>query len=203
MTTTRGSNNIGPYQYPEKAVPLFITNAIDDLPLPIYGDGLQMRDYQYVLDHCEGIDLVLHRAQLGEIYNVGTGVETPNIEMARTILDMLGKPHSLLQHVTDRAGHDRRYALDCQQAAGARLAPAATRFDQALETTVRWYVENQGGGGRSRAASTSSTTASSTSSARERDSRPGCGRPHPPDRRRGRRRAHGAGAGHGNARLGR
>ncbi len=108
VTGTRGSNNIGPFHYPEKAVPLFTTNAIDDLPLPIYGDGLQMRDYQYVLDHCEGIDTVLHKGQLGEFYNVGTEVETPNIEMARKILDQLGKPHSLIQHVVDRAGHDRR-----------------------------------------------------------------------------------------------
>ncbi len=142
VTTTRGSNNIGPFHYPEKAVPLFTTNAIDDIPLPIYGDGRQMRDYQYVLDHCEGIDLVLHQGQLGEIYNVGTEVETPNIEMARKILDILGKPHSLLQHVADRAGHDRRYALDCSKlrALGWRSQHS---FDQALERTVRWYVENE------------------------------------------------------------
>jgi dTDP-glucose 4,6-dehydratase len=142
VTTTRGSNNIGPFHYPEKAVPLFTTNAIDDIPLPIYGDGRQMRDYQYVIDHCEGIDLVLHRGQLGEIYNVGTGVETPNVEMARKILDILGKPHSLLQHVTDRAGHDRRYALDCSKlrALGWR---SRHNFDEALERTVRWYVENE------------------------------------------------------------
>lgn len=142
VTTTRGSNNIGPFHYPEKAVPLFTTNAIDDIPLPIYGDGRQMRDYQYVLDHCEGIDLVLHKGVLGEVYNVGTEVETPNIEMARKILDILGKPHSLLQHVTDRAGHDRRYALDCSKlrALGWRSRHS---FDQALEATVRWYVENE------------------------------------------------------------
>jgi dTDP-glucose 4,6-dehydratase len=142
VTTTRASNNIGPFHYPEKAVPLFTTNAIDNIPLPIYGDGRQMRDYQYVLDHCEGIDLVLHKGRLGEVYNVGTEVETPNIEMARKILDILGKPHSLLQHVTDRAGHDRRYALDC-----SRLRDLGWRsrhsFDEALERTVRWYVENE------------------------------------------------------------
>lgn len=142
VTMTRGSNNIGPFHYPEKAVPLFTTNAIDDIPLPIYGDGLQMRDYQFVLDHCEGIDTVLHKGQLGEVYNVGTEVETPNIEMARKILDILGKPHSLLQHVTDRAGHDRRYALDCSKlrVLGWRSQHS---FDQALERTVRWYVENE------------------------------------------------------------
>jgi dTDP-glucose 4,6-dehydratase len=143
ITITRGSNNIGPYQYPEKAVSLFTTNAIDDIPLPIYGDGMQMRDYQYVLDHCEAIDLVLHKGQLGEVYNVGTEVETTNIEMARKILDMLGKPHSLLTHVVDRAGHDRRYALDCSKlrALGWRSGHS---FDQALEQTVRWFVANEG-----------------------------------------------------------
>jgi dTDP-glucose 4,6-dehydratase len=142
VTTTRGSNNIGPYHYPEKALPLFTTNAIDDLPLPIYGDGLQMRDYQYVLDHCEGIDLVLHKGALGEVYNVGTEVETPNIEMAHKILDLLGKPHSLIQHVTDRAGHDRRYALDCTKLRALGWQSRHS-FDQALELTVRWFVENE------------------------------------------------------------
>lgn len=142
VTTTRGSNNIGPYHYPEKALPLFITNAIDDIPLPLYGDGMQMRDYQYVLDHCEGIDLVLHKGALGEFYNVGTGVETHNIDMARKLLDLLGKPHSLITFVADRAGHDRRYALDVSklQALGWNSSHS---FDQALEKTVRWFVENQ------------------------------------------------------------
>jgi dTDP-glucose 4,6-dehydratase len=142
VTTTRGSNNIGPYHYPEKAVPLFTTNAIDDQPLPIYGDGMQMRDYQYVGDHCEGIDVVLHKGALGEVYNVGTGVETHNIDMARKILALLGKPESLLEYVPDRAGHDRRYALDTSklQALGWR---SRHTFDQALERTVRWFVENE------------------------------------------------------------
>jgi dTDP-glucose 4,6-dehydratase len=141
-TTTRGSNNIGPYHYPEKAVPLFTTNALDDISLPIYGDGMQMRDYQYVIDHCEGIDVVLHHGQPGEVYNVGTGVETHNIDMARKILDLLGKPHSLIEFVPDRAGHDRRYALDT---AKLRALDWASRhsFDEALEKTVRWYVDNQ------------------------------------------------------------
>ncbi|NTW00055.1 MAG: dTDP-glucose 4,6-dehydratase [Oscillochloris sp.] len=142
VTTTRGSNNIGPFHYPEKAVPLFTTNAIDDIPLPIYGDGRQVRDYQFVLDHCEGIDLVLHKGQLGQIYNVGTEVETPNIEMAHKILAILGKPDSLIQHVTDRAGHDRRYALDCTQLRALGWRSSHT-FDQALERTVRWYVEHE------------------------------------------------------------
>jgi dTDP-glucose 4,6-dehydratase len=142
ITITRGSNNIGPYQYPEKAVPLFVTNAIDDKPLPLYGDGLQMRDYQYVRDHCEGIDVVLRKGQPGEIYNLGTGTETTNIEMTRLILKLLNKPESLIQPITDRPGHDRRYALDCSkvQALGWRSAHS---FEQAIEATVKWYVDNE------------------------------------------------------------
>ena len=141
-TLTRGANNIGPYQYPEKVVPLFITNAIDDVPLPLYGDGRQMRDYQHVLDHCEAIDLVLHEGESGETYNVGTGVETQNIDMARLILELLGKPETLIQHVTDRPGHDRRYSLNCDKlkALGWRSAHS---FEQALQDTVRWYVNNE------------------------------------------------------------
>ncbi|MBC7256258.1 MAG: dTDP-glucose 4,6-dehydratase [Chloroflexi bacterium] len=142
VTITRGSNSIGPYQYPEKVVPLFITNALDDLPLPIYGDGLQMRDYQYVLDHCEGIDIVLHRGVPGEVYNLGTGTETQNIVMARKLLALLGKPESLLQYVADRPGHDRRYALNIEKIKALGWRPRHS-FDEALEKTVRWYVENE------------------------------------------------------------
>ena len=112
VTITRGANNIGPYQYPEKVVPLFVTNAIDDLPLPVYGDGKQRRDYQYVMDHCEGIDVVLHRGEIGEVYNIGTGAEMENLAMVEILLDELGKPRSLIQHVEDRPGHDRRYCLN-------------------------------------------------------------------------------------------
>jgi dTDP-glucose 4,6-dehydratase len=142
ITITRGSNNIGPYQYPEKAVPLFITNAIDNNPLPLYGDGLQMRDYQYVQDHCEGIDVVLRKGQVGEIYNLGTGVETTNIEMARLILKLLDKPASLIQPITDRPGHDRRYALDCSKI-GALGWRSAHSFEQAIAATVKWYIDNE------------------------------------------------------------
>ncbi|HEX2173415.1 MAG TPA: dTDP-glucose 4,6-dehydratase, partial [Dehalococcoidia bacterium] len=110
---TRGSNTFGPYQYPEKMIPLFITNAIDDLPLPVYGDGRQVRDWLYVRDHCTGIDVALHRGEIGAIYNVGGGTEKENLEVMRAILDGLGKPHSLLTFVEDRPGHDRRYSLDC------------------------------------------------------------------------------------------
>jgi len=142
VTITRGSNSIGPYQYPEKVVPLFITNAIDEIPLPLYGDGRQMRDYQYVLDHCEGIDVVLHKGKPGEIYNLGTGIETENIVMARMILDLLGKPHSLIQHVADRPGHDRRYSLNCDKIKALGWHSRHS-FEEALEKTVRWYVDNE------------------------------------------------------------
>ena len=142
ITITRGSNTIGPYQYPEKVVPLFITNAIDDQPLPLYGDGLQERDYQYVLDHCEGIDLVVHRGQPGQIYNLGSGMETRNIDMALLILKLLGKPESLIRHVPDRPGHDRRYSLNCEKIKALGWRPRHT-FEEALEKTVRWYVENE------------------------------------------------------------
>ncbi|MBI5652379.1 MAG: dTDP-glucose 4,6-dehydratase [Chloroflexi bacterium] len=141
-TITRGANNIGPYQFPEKAVPLFVTNAIDNIPLPLYGDGKQQRDYQFVLDHCEAIDLVLHRGKIGEVYNVGTGVETHNIDMARLVLKLLNKPESLIQHVVDRKGHDRRYSLDVSKLRALGWEPAHT-FEAGLAQTVKWYVENE------------------------------------------------------------
>ncbi|MEA3459630.1 MAG: dTDP-glucose 4,6-dehydratase [Chloroflexota bacterium] len=139
---TRGSNTFGPYQYPEKVVPLFITNAIDDLLLPLYGDGLNVRDWIYVLDHCEGIDVALHKGVPGEIYNIGGGNELPNIELTKLVLRLLGKPHSLIQHVKDRPGHDRRYSLNCDKikALGWRCRHT---FEEALGRTARWYVENE------------------------------------------------------------
>jgi len=142
VTITRGANNIGPYQYPEKVIPLFVTNAIDDQPLPLYGDGLQVRDYQYVLDHCDAIDLVLHKGQVGEIYNVGTGTEMHNIDMTHLVLQLLGKPESLIRHVTDRPGHDRRYALNVLKICGLGWEPAHT-CEEAIAATVRWYVDNE------------------------------------------------------------
>lgn len=142
VTITRGSNNIGPYQYPEKVVPVFITNALDNKPLPLYGDGLQMRDYQYVQDHCEGIDTVLRKGELGEIYNLGTGVETTNITMTKLILKLLGKPESLIQPITDRPGHDRRYALDCGKIEMLGWKNKYN-FEQAIDATVKWYVDNE------------------------------------------------------------
>lgn len=142
VTITRGANNIGPYQYPEKVVPLFVTNALDDRPLPLYGDGLQVRDYQYVLDHCQAIDLVLHKGQIGSIYNVGTGTEMRNIDMTRLVLRLLGKPERLIQPVRDRLGHDRRYALDVTRICALGWEPAHS-CEEAIEKTVRWYVENE------------------------------------------------------------
>lgn len=141
VVITRGSNSIGPCQYPEKVVPLFITNALDDLPLPLYGDGLQMRDYQYVIDHCEGIETVLHKGKIGEIYNVGSGVEIRNIDMAKGILRLLNKPESLIQYVEDRPGHDRRYSLDTTKLKNLGWRSRHT-FQEALEKTVQWYEEN-------------------------------------------------------------
>ncbi len=142
VTITRGANNIGPYQYPEKVVPLFVTNAIDDEPLPVYGDGLQVRDYQYVLDHCEGIDLVLHKGQFGEIYNVGTGTEMHNLDMTHLILDLLGKPRTLIRHVPDRAGHDRRYSLNVEKICALGWEPTHS-CAEAIELSVNWYVKNE------------------------------------------------------------
>ncbi len=142
VTISRGSNNVGPYQYPEKVVPLFATNAIDDLPLPLYGDGMQKRDYQYVLDHCEGIDVILHKGKPGEIYNIGTGSELTNLEMTRIVLRTLGKPESLIKHVEDRPGHDRRYALDVSKLKALGWESRHT-CEEAIEKTVRWYAENE------------------------------------------------------------
>ncbi|MEP7355715.1 MAG: dTDP-glucose 4,6-dehydratase, partial [Anaerolineales bacterium] len=139
---TRGSNTFGPYQYPEKVAPLFITNAIDDQSLPMYGDGRQVRDWLYVLDHCSGIDLALHQGASGEIYNLGGGNERHNIDVTRQILQLLGKPESLIKTVADRPGHDRRYALDCAKLHALGWRPAHT-FEQALAETVAWYRDNE------------------------------------------------------------
>lgn len=139
---TRGSNTFGPYQYPEKMLPLFVTNAIDDQPLPLYGDGLNVRDWLYVADHCAAVDLVLHEGKPGEVYNVGGGNERTNLEMTERILELLGKPRSLIRFVEDRPGHDRRYSLDCAKIRALGWQPAHD-FDDALAATVRWYVENQ------------------------------------------------------------
>jgi dTDP-glucose 4,6-dehydratase len=141
VVITRASNNFGPYQYPEKVVPLFVTNALEDQPLPLYGDGRQVRDWLYVLDHCAAIDLVLRQGRDGEVYNVGGGHEVENLALTREILRLTGKPERLIQPVTDRPGHDRRYALDCTKLWQLGWAPRYP-FASALETTVRWYRDN-------------------------------------------------------------
>ena len=142
VVITRGSNNYGPYQYPEKIVPLFITNAIDDLPLPIYGSGEALRDYIHVEDHCRGIDVVLHKGVDGETYNIGAGGQTNGVEVADLVLEALGKPASLKEHVQDRLGHDYRYCLDN---AKARELGWDLEYDVAagIRQTVRWYQENE------------------------------------------------------------
>jgi len=142
VVITRSSNNFGPYQYPEKVVPLFITNAIDDQPLPLYGDGRNVRDWLYVLDNCAAIDLVLRRGRDGEVYNIGGGHEVENVVLTREILRYTGKPETLIRRVTDRPGHDRRYSVDSTKIAGLGWAPRHP-FAAALETTVRWYREHE------------------------------------------------------------
>lgn len=142
VTISRGSNNIGPYQYPEKVVPLFATNALDGDPLPVYGDGRQMREYQYVLDHCEAVDLVLHEGQLGEAYNIGTGAEMENLTMVEILLDELDRPRSLIRHVADRPGHDRRYSLNIDKILDLGWTPRHTA-EEAIRKTARWYRDNE------------------------------------------------------------
>ncbi len=143
VVVTRCSNNYGPYQFPEKLIPLLITNAIENLELPIYGDGMNIRDWIHVEDHCEAIALVLEKGEAGNVYNVGAENERTNLEIVTMILDILKKPHSLIRHVKDRPGHDRRYAIDNGKIR-TRLGFEPRRdFKAGLEATVRWYVENR------------------------------------------------------------
>ena len=142
-TVTRGSNTFGPYQYPEKVAPFFITEAIDDRPLPLYGDGRQVRDWLYVDDHCSAIERVLHEGAPGAIYNVGGEHELHNIEMTHFILNTLGKPESLIRHVADRPGHDRRYALTNDKIRAELGWEAQHSFEEAMTATVRWYEQNE------------------------------------------------------------
>lgn len=139
---TRGSNNYGPYQYPEKLIPFFVSRALADQPLPVYGDGQQVRDWLYVEDHCRAVDLLIVQGKVGEVCNIGAGQERPNIEVVRTILDELGKPESLISFVKDRPGHDRRYSLDCAKIHLLGWQPQA-EFEQKLRETVRWFAEHQ------------------------------------------------------------
>ena len=139
---TRASNNFGPYQYPEKIIPLFVTNAIDDQPLPVYGDGLQVRDWLFVDDHCAAIALALEQGQPGKIYNVGGGNELTNLELTASILGALGKSPSLIRHVPDRVGHDRRYSVDSSKLRELGWRPVRS-FQAALDETVQWYVDHE------------------------------------------------------------
>lgn len=142
VMVTRGSNTYGPYQHPEKLIPLFVTNAIDDLQLPLYGDGKQVRDWLHVLDHCSGVDMVLHNAPAGEVYNVGGGNERTNVEITSIILETLSKPETLIKTVADRPGHDRRYSVDTTKLRSLGWQPIHA-FPIALRDTVEWYRENE------------------------------------------------------------
>jgi len=140
---TRCSNNYGPYQFPEKLIPLTITNALEEKPIPIYGDGLNVRDWIHVEDHCCALDLVIQRGKQGETYNIGADNERTNLEMVRRILDIVEKPPSLITFVSDRPGHDRRYALETTKIRRELGWEPRHSFEEALKRTVEWYIENE------------------------------------------------------------
>jgi dTDP-glucose 4,6-dehydratase len=142
VVVTRASNNYGPYQFPEKLIPLMISNALDDKPLPIYGDGMQVRDWLYVDDHCRAILAVLEKGRNGELYNVGGNCSLPNREVVRRILQLTGKPDSLIRTVTDRPGHDRRYALSSAKIMRETGWEPRVAFDEGLAATIDWYKSN-------------------------------------------------------------
>jgi dTDP-glucose 4,6-dehydratase len=139
---TRCTNNYGPYQHPEKFIPLIITRALQGESIPVYGDGLQIRDWIHVIDHCAGLDAVLHKGREGEVYNLGAGNEWPNLEIARRILRLVGKPDSLLTYVQDRPGHDRRYALSSEKAEKELGWAPQISLEDGLKQTVDWYLQN-------------------------------------------------------------
>ncbi|MGA9117258.1 MAG: dTDP-glucose 4,6-dehydratase [Bacteroidota bacterium] len=143
VVVTRCSNNYGPYQFPEKLIPLMIVNALGDKPLPVYGDGLNVRDWLYVDDHCAAILRVLERGRAGEVYNIGGNNEWKNIDIVRLILRELGKPETLIRFVKDRPGHDRRYAIDAARMRGELGWEPAWNFERAIGETIRWYVANE------------------------------------------------------------
>jgi dTDP-glucose 4,6-dehydratase len=140
---TRCCNNYGPYQFPEKLMPLFITNALDDKELPIYGDGLYVRDWIYVEDHCKAIDFVLHKGKIGEVYNISSHMEKTNLEITRVILKNLEKPSSLIKHVKDRPAHDRRYALNANKIRENLGWKPEVTFEQGMKLTIDWYIKNK------------------------------------------------------------
>ncbi len=141
---TRCSNNYGPYQFPEKLIPLIITNALADRELPVYGDGLNVRDWIHVKDHCAAIDLVAHNGRPGNVYNIGASNERTNIEIVKLVLSILGKPESLIRYVTDRPGHDRRYAIDSGKITAELGYRPSVDFAEGMRETVKWYVDNKG-----------------------------------------------------------
>jgi dTDP-glucose 4,6-dehydratase len=143
IVLTRCSNNYGPYQFPEKLIPLMIANAINDKPLPVYGDGMNIRDWLHVKDHCSAIDEVLHRGRIGEVYNIGGNNEKPNIEIVKLILQNLGKPESLITYVKDRLGHDQRYAIDSSKIQHELGWQPSYIFEQGIAETIKWYMDNQ------------------------------------------------------------
>jgi dTDP-glucose 4,6-dehydratase len=143
VVVTRCSNNYGPYQFPEKLIPLFVTNALENRPLPVYGDGLNIRDWIHVEDHCRALELVLEKGRPGEIYNIGGEAERTNLEITRSILRILGKPESLMQYVADRPGHDRRYAIDFSKIEREIGWKPRYNLDEGLRRTVRWYTEQE------------------------------------------------------------
>ena len=140
--TTRCSNNYGPYQFPEKLIPLFIANALEGKSLPVYGDGKQVRDWIYVNDHCRGVDMALRKGTLGEVYNFGGRCELENIRLIQTLLAKLSQPESLITYVKDRPGHDRRYAIDCTKAEQQLGWQPLTGFEEGLQQTIDWYLSN-------------------------------------------------------------
>ncbi len=140
---TRCSNNYGPFQFPEKLIPLFISNLQSDLAVPVYGDGLQVRDWIHVVDHCQGIHAALRKGKVGMVYNLGGLCEKTNMELTKTLIHLLGKPETLIRHVADRPGHDRRYAIDCSLAEKELGWRPTTIFEDGLRETVEWYRENR------------------------------------------------------------
>ncbi len=142
VTVTRASNNYGPYQFPEKLIPLMLTNAFEGLPLPVYGDGMQIRDWLFVEDHCRAIFAVLEKGRSGEIYNIGGNCSLPNLEVVRRILRATGRPDDLVRYVTDRPGHDRRYALASDKLARETGWSPRVTFDEGLARTIEWYRSN-------------------------------------------------------------
>ncbi|MEW6061816.1 MAG: dTDP-glucose 4,6-dehydratase [Bacteroidota bacterium] len=140
---TRCSNNYGPYQFPEKLIPLMIANALNDKPLPVYGDGLYVRDWLYVKDHCSALDIVLHKGTSGEVYNIGGHNEWKNIDIVKLILKELNKPESLISFVKDRPGHDRRYAIDASKIQRELGWIPAHNFENGIRETIQWYVQNR------------------------------------------------------------